>query len=84
MMKSSRNVLTIVLKGGKIMLNQLNDLERIDESFVKRIERYQQRYRVSYSELAWILLRVGTFYYFKDISTRGLNDNLFKDDFNRS
>lgn len=48
------------------------DVESFDLRLERKLERYQRRYRIPYSDLAWILLRMGTNYYFKDICSRGL------------
>lgn len=52
---------------------QLGDLESIEAQLAKKFERYQQKYQITNADLAWILLRIGTIYYFKDISSRELN-----------
>ena len=51
------------------------DLENLEAQLTRKFERYQHRYRITHADLAWILLRIGTSYYFKDICSRGLNDN---------
>ncbi len=51
------------------------DIEPLDLQLERKLERYQRRYKMAYADLAWILLRIGTNYYFKDICSRGLNRN---------
>ena len=53
---------------------RLSDLESTEAELAKKFERFQQRYGITHADLAWILLRIGTMYYFKDISSRGLNE----------
>jgi hypothetical protein len=55
------------------MISQAIDIESIDQQIGKKVERYRRRYKITYADLAWILLRIGTSYYFKDICTRGTN-----------
>ncbi len=55
------------------MTNQLIDVEAVDLEIERNIQRYQQEYDVSDADIAWILLRLGTSFYFKDISSRGIN-----------
>lgn len=57
------------------MVSQMLDTEAINLEIKKRLQKYQQEYKISDAELAWVLLRLGTSYYFKDISSRGLNGN---------
>ncbi|MGD0795125.1 MAG: hypothetical protein ABR958_06015 [Dehalococcoidales bacterium] len=57
------------------MVSQMLDTEAIDLEIKKSLQKYQQEYKISNAELAWVLLRLGTSYYFKDISSRGLNGN---------
>ncbi len=52
---------------------QLIDLENFEAQLGKKFERLQEKYRVTDADLAWILLRIGTGYYFKDICTREKN-----------
>ena len=54
---------------------QMIDLENIEAQLVQKFERYQKRYKVTHADLAWILLRLGNSYYFKDICSRGFNEN---------
>jgi len=49
---------------------QLIDMENFEAQLGKKFERLQQKYRVTDADLAWILLRIGTGYYFKDICSR--------------
>ena len=53
---------------------KLRDLEDIETQLEKKFEKYQQRFNISHADLAWILLRIGTVYYFKDISSRSLKE----------
>jgi hypothetical protein len=55
---------------------RLNDLESMEEQLARKFERYQKRYGIDHADLAWILLRIGTIYYFKDIATRALTDKV--------
>ncbi len=55
------------------MTNQLIDIEAIDLEIERNIQRYQQEYDVSDADVAWVLLRLGISYYFKDITSRGIN-----------
>ena len=57
------------------MANQVTDMEAIDLEIERNVQRYQQEYNVSDCDIAWILLRLGTCYYFKDISSRGMKEN---------
>ncbi|OGO31590.1 MAG: hypothetical protein A2Z29_02885 [Chloroflexi bacterium RBG_16_56_11] len=54
---------------------QLIDLENFEARLADKFERYQLRYKITHADLAWILLRIGTSYYFKDICSRGLDGN---------
>jgi hypothetical protein len=49
---------------------QIIDLETFEAQLASKFERYQQRFKISHADLAWILLRIGTSYYFKDICSR--------------
>jgi hypothetical protein len=55
---------------------QLADLESVETQLARKFERYQQKYGVSHADLAWILLRIGTRYYFKDIASRGVKEGV--------
>jgi hypothetical protein len=55
------------------MVGQMIDLETIDLEIERNVQKYQQDYNLSDADLAWILLRLGTRYYFKDISSRDIN-----------
>ncbi len=55
------------------MVDQMIDMEALDLEIERKVRRYQKKFNVSDSDMAWIFLRLGTSYYFKDISTRGLN-----------
>ena len=48
------------------------DMETIDLQIEKKVERFRRRYQITNANLAWILLRIGTTYYFKDICSREL------------
>ena len=54
---------------------QMIDLENIEAQLIQKFERYQKRYKVTHADLAWILLRLGNSFYFKDICSRGFNEN---------
>jgi hypothetical protein len=54
------------------MVNQTIDINSLELQLQERVARYQQKYKVSNADLAWVFLRIGTSYYFKDICTRGL------------
>ncbi|MBI4304622.1 MAG: hypothetical protein HY665_09850 [Chloroflexi bacterium] len=53
----------------------MTDLESFELGLERRLERYQRKYNLAHADLAWILLRVGTSYYFRDISSRRINGN---------
>jgi hypothetical protein len=55
------------------MVNQILDTEAIDLEIRRSLEKYQREHKISDAQLAWVLLRLGTGYYFKDISSRGMN-----------
>jgi hypothetical protein len=55
------------------MVDQVIDIEALDLEIERNIQRYQQEYNISDADIAWILLRLGTSFYFKDISSRGIN-----------
>ena len=55
------------------MVNQTIDINSLELQLQERVARYQQKYKVSNADLAWVFLRIGTSYYFKDICTRSLN-----------
>ncbi len=57
------------------MVGQMIDMEALDLGIERKLQRYQQKFNMSDADIAWILLRLGTRYYFKDISSRGLNGN---------
>lgn len=57
------------------MVGQTLDTEAIDLEIRRNLQIYQKEYNISDADLAWILLRLGTGYYFKDISSRGMNRN---------
>ena len=57
------------------MIGQVIDKETLDQQIERKLERYQQRFNLTNADLAWMLLRIGTNYYFKDICSRGLNGN---------
>ncbi len=54
------------------MVNQTIDINSLELQLQERVARYRQRYKVSNADLAWVFLRIGTSYYFKDISERSL------------
>jgi hypothetical protein len=54
---------------------QMIDMEALDLEIERKVRRYQQKFNITDSDIAWIFLRLGTSYYFKDISSRGLNRN---------
>lgn len=51
------------------------DIEAAELELERKLDRFQRRYKVAHADLSWILLRLGTNYYFKDICSRGLNGN---------
>ena len=55
---------------------QTIDLEQFEVQLARKFEKYQQRYHIAHADLAWILLRMGMGYYFKDICSRELNDRI--------
>ena len=55
-------------------------IENFELQIEKKLERYQQKYDISNADVAWILLRIGTSYYFKDICSRRLNVNELTND----
>ena len=57
------------------MAGQMIDMEALDLQIERKVKRYQQKYKITNADLAWIFLRIGTNFYFKDISSRGLNEN---------
>jgi hypothetical protein len=57
------------------MADKIVDIEAIDLEIERDVQRYQQEYNVSDADIAWMLLRLGTCYYFKDIASRGMNGN---------
>ena len=57
------------------MVSQTIDIHGLELQLQERVARYQQKYRLSNADLAWVFLRIGTHYYFKDICTRGLPDD---------
>lgn len=57
------------------MIGQMIDIETFALRLEKKVEKYQQRYQLADSDVAWIFFRLGTSYYFKDICSRGLNGN---------
>ena len=65
----------IISEGEDKMEVQMIDLENIEAQLIQKFERYQKRYKVTHADLAWILLRLGNSFYFKDICSRGFNEN---------
>jgi hypothetical protein len=57
------------------MVGQMIDMEALDLEIERKVRRYQKKFNISDADIAWIFLRLGTSYYFKDISSRGLNGN---------
>jgi hypothetical protein len=57
------------------MINQMINLENFETELENRLAKYQVRYNVTNADLAWMLLRIGTNYYFRDICSRGGNGN---------
>lgn len=55
------------------MISQMINLENFETELEKRLAKYQARYNVTHADLAWMLLRIGTDYYFRDICSRGIN-----------
>ncbi len=58
-------------KVGKEM--NVRDIEAVDLRVERLAERYQRRYGIDYGNLAWILLRLGTVYYFRDLCVGHVN-----------
>lgn len=58
-----------------MMINGMIDVENLALQLERDIERYQQEHQMTNADLAFILLRIGTSYYFRDICSRGLNGN---------
>ncbi len=54
----------------------MTDLESMEVRLERIIQRYQRRYGISHADLSWVLLRMGTNYYFKDICSRHIKDSL--------
>ena len=54
------------------MAYQVLDIDAIDLEIEEKIQKCQQEFCVSDADIAWILLRLGTHYYFKDISSRAM------------
>ena len=57
------------------MVGQMIDMEALDLQIERKVKRYQKKYRITNADIAWIFLRIGTSYYFKDISSRELNES---------
>jgi len=57
------------------MVGQVMDIEALDLEIERKIRRYQHKFNITDGDIAWIFLRLGTSYYFRDISSRGLNGN---------
>jgi hypothetical protein len=57
------------------MIGQTIDIENLSLQLEGELERYQQEYKIKHGDMAWILLRIGTNYYLKDLCSRGLNGN---------
>ena len=55
-------------------------IENFELQIEKKLERYRQKYNITNADAAWILLRIGTSYYFKDICSRRLNLNELAND----
>ena len=55
------------------MIEQMIDTDTLELHLESEVKRYQQEYNLTNADMAWILLRIGTNYYFKDICSRGLN-----------
>lgn len=57
------------------MVSDVIDIENIQLQLESELEKYRQENQITYADLAWMLLQMGTNYYFKDICYRGLNKN---------
>jgi hypothetical protein len=57
------------------MAGQMIDMEALDLQIERKVKRYQQKYNITNADIAWIFLRIGTSFYFKDISSRGLYES---------
>ena len=57
------------------MASETIDINALELRFRERVARYQRKYRLANADLAWIFLRIGTNYYFKDICHREINGN---------
>ena len=57
------------------MIGQIIDITSLELQIERKVERYQQKYKLTDSDLAWIFLRIGTNYYFRDICSRGSDGN---------
>lgn len=57
------------------MTGQMIDVENVGLELEMELERYQQENKIKDSDMAWMLLRIGTNYYLKDICSRGSNGN---------
>ncbi|OGO19988.1 MAG: hypothetical protein A2144_15030 [Chloroflexi bacterium RBG_16_50_9] len=57
------------------MISQMTDVENLSLQLERELERYQQEYKIKDGDMAWILLRVGTCFYLKDLCSRGFNGN---------
>ena len=57
------------------MIGQMIDMETLEVHIDQKVKRYQKKYYITDADLAWIFLRIGTNYYFKDISSRGWKGN---------
>ena len=57
------------------MIGQTIDIEHLSQQLEGQLEIYQQQNKIRHGDMAWILLRIGTDYYLKDLCSRGFNGN---------
>ncbi len=48
------------------------DIDNLKMQLSQELERYQKEHKITDADVAWTLLQLGTNYYFKDISSRGV------------
>jgi hypothetical protein len=57
------------------MIGQTIELENLSEQLEGELEIYQKQNRIRPGDMAWILLRIGTNYYLKDLCSRQYHGN---------
>ena len=50
------------------MNDQVVKLEAFEQELEKKLARYQFRYNLTNADVAWMLLRLGTSFHFKDMT----------------